>query len=52
MTVDHQTWKACLNSQWWVIWPSWFCVVENLTLTPNSLEDPHTLHGSARSRLL
>ena len=43
MTVDHQTWKACLSSQRWVIWPSWFCVVENLHADPRLLEDPpHT----------
>ena len=34
MTVDRQAWKACLSSQRWAIWPSWFCVAENLHADP------------------
>lgn len=34
MPVDHQTWKAGLGFQWWVIWPSCFCVWENLHPAP------------------
>lgn len=34
MPIDHQTWKAGLGFQWWVIWPSCFCVWENLHPAP------------------
>ena len=34
MPRDHQTWRAGLGFQWWVIWPSCFCVWENLHPAP------------------